>query len=488
MKNFKYSYVFLSFILGLLAWGCSVEQLDPTLEERRNEAFDLIVLSDDNKIVPVAFTATATNLEKVTVNITAKGSEEVVATTFLRNITHTTLNRISLKVPFPENDKAPSGIYTVHYVITTKAGQTSTGEYDINIINNMSPVLCDFTKQLPAGKTVWLRLYVPGGAELPEATNKIYATGSFGTREGGSSWDGGGGANNPFTFTRISETCYELALNLQSGDEFKITRGSWASQMYTAAGTEPGNTSYNGESDILFTIYNWGDLPKVTPSAPAVEILNIPAEAVKPGMLTFVATLDASLRAGDGDYYVIEKGATNLSTAVKMTAFDGSNKVAAAVAKKSGVEYIVVKASADATGRNRYGFEQSANWDGKTNPVQVTVGTFGPPAFALGNKIVIVGGATPGDWGVSSGQDFTKTAEGKYSITIALKANQEYLLLPDYNQWGDKWAYASGTALEGKFDRQGSGNNFTTTGLAEGSYKIEVDFTKGTGSYKLTKQ
>lgn len=488
MKKNNFPFAFFSFILSLCIWGCSVDDIKPSVEELRNEAFDLVVISDNNTNVPVAFKATGTDLERVTVEIVPQGGAAPVATTSLRNITSNNLNRVSLNVPFPGNDVAPSGLYTVNYRMVSKSGETTGGAYDINVINNLSPVLCEYTQNLPTGKNVWIRLYVPEGASLPEDDNSIFLTGSFGAREGGANWDGGGGGSSPFKFTRISPTCYELAMHLENGDQLKITRGTWDKEMAGATGAIPGNIAYNGETEIKLTAFNWKDLATVTPNAPEVEILNVPAAAVRPGMLTFVATLDNSLNANSGDYYVVEKGAADVSNGYRMTAFEGANKVAAAVPKKSGVEYVLVKGDAQSTGKNRYGFVQAVTWDGMMNPVQVTVDTFGDPGFTLGDKIVIVGGATPGDWGVGSGQDFTKTGEGKYEITIALKGDSEYLLLPDYGQWGDKWAYGSGNAQAGSFNRQGDGSNFTTQGLTDGTYKIEVDFTKGNGSYKVTKQ
>lgn len=487
MNIHKYTSFLLCFILGFFVFGCSEDSVEPMLEELRNETYDLVVISDNNSSVPVSFTASATDMEKITVEITPQGSDTKVAEGNLRNIRSNRLNRVTMSVPFPSNDEAPSGLYTVRYKMFSKSGEQTFGSYDINIINNLSPVYCEYTSNLPSGKTVWIRLYVPQGETLPANDNTIYLTGSFGTREGGADWDGGG-ASSPFKFTRLSPTCYELAMNLQSGDKYKITRGNWDKQMATPTGAEYSDFTYNGESTVQLTAFNWRDQPTVTPETQQGETLNVPAEAIKPGMLTVVADVDGAIDVNSGDFYVIEKGATNLTNAYKMTAFEEGNKLAAAVAKKSGVEYIVVQGSAQATGKNRYGFVQSAVWDGKTNPVRVTIGTFGDAAFTLGDKIVIVGGATPGGWGADAGQDFTRTTPGKYEITIQLNADEEYLLLPDYGQWGDKWALGSGTATEGVFDIQGNGPNLTTKGLAAGTYKIQVDFTTGNGSYKLIKQ
>ncbi|RNI28955.1 hypothetical protein [Rufibacter latericius] len=484
MRNFKSPFLFFSFFLSLFIVGCSEDEVEPSFEELRNQAYDLVVVSDANAFVPVSFTAAGTDLERVIVEVTPKGSTTVIATNSLNKITAENLNRVNMTVPFPGNNVAPSGLYTVNYRMIAKNGEQSVGTYDINVINNVAPVFCTYTNNLPNGKTVWIRLYVPEGESLPANDNTIYLTGSFGTREGGKDWDGGG-TGNPHTFTRLSATCYEIAMHLESGDEFKITRGNWDKQLATATGAEGSNIKYNGESTISITAFNWRDQPTVTPTVTGGEILNIPSEAVKSGMLTVVATLDNSLDATSGNYYVVEKGATSVANGYKMVAFD--KKLAAAVPKKTGVEYVVVKDDASATGKNRYGFVQSTVWDGQTNPARVSVSTFGQPGFTLGNKIVIVGGATPGDWGVTSGQDFTKTAEGKYSITIPLKADSPYLILPEYNQYGDKWAFGSGTPAKGNFAPQGSGEDFRTTGLAEGTYRIDVDFTVGNGSYTLTK-
>ncbi len=207
-------------------------------------------------------------------------------------------------------------MYTVQYKMVSKAGAQSSGTYDINVINNVSPVLCEYTKALPAGKTTWVRLYVPQGATLPTTDNNIYLTGSFGAREGGSDWDGGGNGGSPFKFNRLSATCYELAMNFTTGDNIKITRGTWDKEMAGATGSIPGNFVFNGETELKFTAFNWKDRPIVTPTTPVAEILNVPAAAVKPGMLTFIATLDNSLNAKSDDYYVIEKGATSLTGAL----------------------------------------------------------------------------------------------------------------------------------------------------------------------------
>jgi hypothetical protein len=483
MKNFKNYFLFFSLLLSVFMWGCNEDEVDSMFQDVKNQEYDLVVLSDANPAIPVSFSVSATDLERVVVDVMREGTTNVIATSTLSNIRSNSLNQVNMSVKLPGNDKAPSGVYTVNYKVTSKSGEQTVGTYNINVINNMEPVLCTYSDRLPTGKTVWIRLYVPNGATLPANDRTVYLTGSFGSREGGSDWDGGGG---PHKFTQLSPTCYEIAMHLVAGDKFKITRGNWDKQMATATGAEFSDFTYNGEETFNATAFNWRDQPTVTPTTSASEILNIPADAVKSGMLTFVATLDASLDASTGDYYVVEKGAANLTNATKMIAFDGK-KFAAAVPKKTGVEYVVVKGDAASTGKNRYGFVQSAIWDGKTNPVRVTIGTFGNAGFTLGNKIVIVGGASPGDWGVTSGQNFTKTGEGKYSITIALKADSEYLLLPEYNQWGDKWAYGSGTATKGTFDAQGSGSNLFTKGLTAGTYKIDVDFTKGNGSYTLTK-
>ncbi len=438
-----------------------------------------MVLSDATSSVPVSFTAAADELSKVTVEITPLGSSQVIASNQLTNIKATTLNRVNLGVPFPGSKDAPTGIYTVTYKMTSKAGEQQTGTYNINVVNNLTSIPCTYTSALPTGKTVWVRLYLPKGEDLPANDNTIYITGSFGAREGGTDWDGG---NGPHKFTRLSDNCYEIAMHLVEGDQFKITRGTWDKQMTTGSGQDSDNIVYKNEKSIQIIVRNWKDRPLVP-----FELLDIPSSAVKSGMLTVVADLDKDIQAKDDNYYLVEKGATSLANAIKMVPFSEANKVAAAAPRKAGVEYVVVKGDASSTGKNRYGFAQTATWDGKTNPARIAVGSFGDAAFTLGNKIVMVGNATPGDWGASSGQDYTKTAPGKYSITIDLKTDSNYLLLPEYNQWNDKWGVGAGTVTQGTLASQGGGSDFSTKGLAAGRYKIDVDFTVGTGTYKLTK-
>ena len=487
MNHLKIYYIIL--LLAVTAWSCSDEDVIPVLEELRNENFDLFVISESNPNVTVSFKAAASDLSSVIVNITQDGGTEPIATNTLKNIKASSLNRVTLNVPFPLNDVAPSGVYTVSFDMVSSSGSQSQGEYQINVINNREPVVCTYTSDLPSDKTVWVRLYVPEGASLPDDDDDIFITGSFGTREGGSDWDGGGQGASPFKFTEIDNTCYEIAMNLEQGDQFKITRGDWPKEMTLGNGAVPDNYTYNGESVIQITAFNWSDLPVVTPEVS--EVLNIPADAVKPGMLTVVAELPDDFDVNDGDYYAVEQGATNLDNAFKMTAFEADSKLAAAVPKNASAQYIIVKNSADAFGVNSFGFAVPAvSWDGNTNPVRTSMTGFETefsPPFVI-NELLLVGGATPAGWDNSAGnsQLLTQTETGKFTITVNFtNGSGGFLLIPDIGNWDSKIGKVSGDFLSGSLDFGAS--DFDAPGdNPEGMYKLDIDFING--SYTLTPQ
>lgn len=102
-------------------------------------------------------------------------------------------------------------------------------------------------------------------------------------------------------------------------------------------------------------------------------------------------------------------------------------------------------------------------------------------------KLVIVGEATKGGWNIQEGQQFTQISENKFEITIYLKANKEYLILPHYQDWTHKWATSNqANVWQGVLDIQGSGNNFKVPDKT-GNYKIELDFSRPKAVYRLIK-
>jgi hypothetical protein len=491
MKKFNLTYSFLLLhALALIAFACGDEDVNPQFEELRNESFDLVVVSDANQYVPVTFSVAGNDLAKVEVEIIPETGGEVVASNSLSNITSNSLNRVTLNVPFPTNTEAPSGAYIVKYKVTRDGGTETTESYTISVINNYAPNPCigSYTQDLPAGKSTWIRLYLPNANALPEGDKDIFLTGSFEAREGGTGdWTGGGGAS-PFKFNRISENCYELAVNLQSGDNYKFTRGSWDKEIATDIGEVPGDEAYNGQNVISKTIYNFKDQETIFS-----ETLNIPAGAIMSGMVTVVVDGSSLVDVNSGDYYIIEEDATTLEGGYKLIPFEGVSKLAVAIPKETGVNYVVVRNEPDnlfADGQKQA--LEAFSWDGETNPIRVAVERFAKDPVYNGDKLVIVGAATPDGWtsDPASDQVFTKIGPGQYEITIDLTNSSEgFLILPDFGDWGNKFAYGSGTSLQGTFAPQGSGENFNSSDLTPGTYKISVDFTEGqTGSYTLNLQ
>ena len=113
-----------------------------------------------------------------------------------------------------------------------------------------------------------------------------------------------------------------------------------------------------------------------------------------------------------------------------------------------------------------------------------------PPASG---NLYIVGNATPGGWPPLSNdpniQKFTKITATLYTLTININGNGEYKLVEIPGQWDKQWSVktepASGApeTLSGELYFNG-GNGRAP--LQNGTYKITVDFQKGT--YTFIKQ
>lgn len=475
MKKLFNLFTLLAFLSVGIMTSCQKDEVDPTLEAFAIEDDDLIQVTDDNKNVVVTVSANDDDaISSIKVEISPAAGGAVIASNTVRQITATNLNSIKVNVPFPTPDIAPNGQYNVSYTIEDGSGKKTTKSYKVNVINNQSIKFCEFgNPTLPAGKNVWVRVTVPRGADLVTATDKIYITGSF---EG---WTGGG--NTTYALEKVSATCYQIAVNFAANTEFKFTLGDWGKEIFDAVGNPTSNFKYESGSVFEVTAYNFKTKTVVTAAVPQT----LPNAAIQTSKITTVIDI---ANTDNAKYYLVKKGATDLTGAIEMSRVVGSSKIAGALPKGSTDEYILVREAIANKGVNRYGFEQTVKLNGVANPQNFSgINIFSTtPGFVLGDKIVIVGGGTPGDWGVSSGQDFTKTAAGKYQITIQLFANGEYLLLPNYGGWDDKWAFGSGTPLSGTFNNQGNGSNLKAPATA-GNYKIEVDFTKGNGTYTLTK-
>ena len=116
--------------------------------------------------------------------------------------------------------------------------------------------------------------------------------------------------------------------------------------------------------------------------------------------------------------------------------------------------------------------------------------TLATPADIPPANLFIVGDATAGGWNnpvpVPS-QQFTKTSNAGFEITVSLTAGAHYLFLPVNGDWSHKYAVQDNTIpaikLGGTFIID-SGQDFPAPDITS-NYKIEVEFI--TRSYKLTK-
>ena len=125
-----------------------------------------------------------------------------------------------------------------------------------------------------------------------------------------------------------------------------------------------------------------------------------------------------------------------------------------------------------------------------SNKISFTATAFIPPPKveppASGN-LFITGGATPLSWqcgcatdGNGATQKFTKLSNTLFELTIALKANDSYLLLPVYGSWAAKYGINikndPGTVNGGDF--KPNGEDILSPAVA-GNYKITVNFQTG---------
>ncbi len=470
-KYFKFSA--LAFSTLLLITGCAKDSVAPTIEGVAIMDYDLVQITNDTPNMPINIKANDNDkLSALSIKVMPDGASTVTASQEIKNMIASSLTRTAISIPFPIAEKAPSGLYTVEYTLTDAAGNKSTKTYKVNVLNYQTARVekCEFPSvSLPAGRNVTFFVTTPANTE-----GDLYVSGNMEQAAGGSGdWTGGGTA--ALKLTKVSNTCYYVHLNLTNSSEFKITRGNWGTVMKTATGEEADNLKWAGQATQNVTVQNWADrvtLPPVT----------LPKSAIETNKLTVVADVKNNDAA---KYYLVKKGATSLTGAIPMERVVSSTKLAAAVPRETGAEYVLVKDNVASVGVNAYGYEQVASWDGKTNPVNLIVDAYKGSAPLLSNnqRLFIVGAATEGGWNnpVPANQEFTRVAEGKFELTITLK-KEEYLLLPVNGDWGFKWGMAGSNPLAGNVNWQGA--NFRAPDA--GRFKIEVDFFRGT--YKLTRQ
>lgn len=106
-------------------------------------------------------------------------------------------------------------------------------------------------------------------------------------------------------------------------------------------------------------------------------------------------------------------------------------------------------------------------------------------------NLYIVGDATPGGWNNPvplPDQQFEKTSNNGFTLTLSLTGGKHYLFLPTNGSWDHKYAVADNSVPEtkegGPFVTD-SGQDFPSPD-DDGTYKIEVEFI--TRTYRVTKQ
>jgi starch-binding outer membrane protein SusE/F len=107
----------------------------------------------------------------------------------------------------------------------------------------------------------------------------------------------------------------------------------------------------------------------------------------------------------------------------------------------------------------------------------------------LPDSLFITGAATPSDWTNPAplAQKFTRVNSTQFQLTVPLKKNSEYLILPQNGSWDKKYGTEdknlASAKLGGKIKPEG--DNFPSP-TEDGSYKIVLDVINN--SYTLTKQ
>lgn len=473
----KHASLLVLLMLGL--WGCQSDSVEPSIEGFGIADYDVQQITNSDPFLGVSVAASDNKgIDNIVVRVLPLNSATPVASNTVKNIINNSLERITVKLPFPLPEKAPSGNYTVETTITDTKGNTNVKSYRIAILNYQTAVVapCSFNlPALPAGRNVWLRVTAPANSNGED----VWVTGNIEQAAGGSGdWTGGGTPALKMTKVPGSNYCYYIALNLNSSSEFKITRGGWDKRIQNESGADVDNLKWNGQGVMDYTIGNWSDRVVLPPAT-------LPVSAIQSGRLTVVVDVNDTNDAAK--YFLVRKGATSLEGGVPLVRIAGTTRLAALVPRDANAQYVVVKDAISQVGINAYGYEQIATWDGATNPVNLNIDRYKPqgPIVAPTQTLFIVGGATPGGWNnpvpVPS-QQFTRTGDGRFELTLRLTAGQGYLLLPTNGSWDQKWGM-KGSQLSGNVTWQGS--DFSSP-AETGTYKIVVDFQRGT--YQLTKQ
>lgn len=120
-----------------------------------------------------------------------------------------------------------------------------------------------------------------------------------------------------------------------------------------------------------------------------------------------------------------------------------------------------------------------------SNVVKLTVTPYLDVKYPVPAKLYITGSATPASW-MGGGdpelvsQKFTKISSTQFQITIPLSANNSYLFVPVYGDWGSKYGGtgSNNTNNVNGDDFKPDGGDLKAPGTSK-TYTITVDFKTG---------
>lgn len=486
MKNNFLSKMLLMLTISLAVLSCKKNDGLNFLTEKDLVDYDLVQLSNSSPNIPLSFEYGDGGVpDSVGAYIYRHNTTTLVSKNIIKQLTQNSISGATISIPFPLPSVAPSGLHTIELILYGKNGAQSKKSFTVNIINAQTPQppSCQYPElPLPAGRNAWIRITAPENT----GSDDVFITGNFEGAMGGGDWSGGG--NTTFRMTRIPNSrCYYVAVNLQSGAEFKFTRGDWGKRVQDGNGADVPNFVWNGQTTQSFLVENWSDRVVI---APRPDV--IPQSAIQTGKLTVVVDVDPTLAGGN--WFIMKRGGNFNTDKIAMTVFNSNpNKYAASIPRESGVRYLIYKTDANNNVINAYGIDQAAIWDGTTNPVTIYANRLKPagPIRAISTTLALVGGASPQGWNNSANnpQVFTivpNSQNYRFTYTVALSTgNGGFLLIPTPGDWGQKWG-ARGSFRMGNVVWDGSDFAGAPTAADAGNYKIDVDFERGT--YLLTKQ
>jgi starch-binding outer membrane protein SusE/F len=120
-----------------------------------------------------------------------------------------------------------------------------------------------------------------------------------------------------------------------------------------------------------------------------------------------------------------------------------------------------------------------------SNVLKIVITPYLDVVYPVPAKLFITGSATPASWmgggdPENASQRFTKVNSSKFELTVTLSANNSFLFVPVYGDWGNKYGFTGGNNANNV-----TGDNFKPDGgdmkspAVTKSYKVTVDFKTG---------